>query len=133
MKLSLSYSEISALLNSKTKMSFTLSYQTADRIRVTFIPHSMIGQISIDMRFHVYPSAVLGFALASTTPGVNSIVSGFLSLLANRPNAFPYIDFSEKVVKVDLKKIPQLSGAFKMISISSIDATSSGLTLNVNI
>lgn len=133
MKLSLTYSEISALLNSKTKMSFTLSYQTADRIRVTFIPHSMIGQISIDMRFHVYPSSVLGFALASSTPGVNSIVSGFLSLLANRPNAFPYVDFSEKVVKVDLKKIPQLSGAFKMISISSIDATSSGLTLNVNI
>ena len=133
MTASISYPEISAILNKHIKMAFTLSYVSSDKMRIRFTPHQLIGQISVDLRFYLSPSGEFSLSLDSSIPGVDSIISGITTFMASKSYAFPYLHFSDQHIKVNLHKVPQLTNILKAISLSSCNADSTGLTLTMNL
>ena len=133
MTASISYSEISAILNKHIKMAFTLSYVSSDKIRVQFTPHKLIGQISVDLRFYLSSPGELSLSLDSSIPGVDSIISGITTFMATKSYAFPYLQFSSNYFKVKLHKIPQLTNILRTISLQSVRANSSGLNLTITL
>ena len=133
MTASISYSEISAILKKRIKMAITISYVSYDKICIRLTPHQLIGQISVDLRFYLSDSGELNLSLDSSTPGVNSIISGITTFMATKASAFPYLQFSQNHFKVNLHKIPQLTNILKTISLQSASANSSGLNLTITL
>lgn len=133
MTATISYSEISTLLNKLIKFTFSISYLSSDKIRIRFTPHKLIGQIYADLRFYLSPSGELSLSLDSDSPGVGSIISGFTTMMATKQNAFPYLHFSAQHVKVNLHKVPQLTNILKTVSLYTCNANTSGLNLTINL
>lgn len=133
MTATISYSEISTFLNKHTKMAFSLSYISSDKIRIKFTPHKLIGQIYADLRFYLDPSGEFSLSIDSDSPGVGSIISGLTTLMATKQNAFPHLHFSCQHIKVNLNKLPQLTNILKTVSLSACYANSCGLNLTINL
>ena len=133
MTASISYSEISALLNKHIKIVFSLSYVSSDKIRIKFTPHKLIGQIHADLRFYLDSSGELSLSVESDSPGVESIISGITTMMATKQNAFPFLQFSTKYLKVNLNKLPQLTNILKSVSLSACNANSCGLSLTISL
>ena len=133
MTATISYSEISTLLNKLIKFTFSISYLSSDKIRIRFTPHKLIGQIYADLRFYLDPSGELSVSIDSDSPGVESIISGLTTMMATKQNAFPYLHFSTQHIKVNLNKLPQLTNILKTVSLSACNANSCGLNLTINL
>lgn len=133
MRASISYSEISAFLNKSLDMSFGISYLSGDLIRVRFVPHRLIGQISVDLRFYLGENEELTLLVDSGSPGVKEILSGLMTMMKTRPNVFPYIRFDFPYVRVSFNAIPQLKAVLGAVALSDLVATTSGLGLSINI
>lgn len=133
MTATISYSEISTLLNKLIKFTFSISYLSSDKIRIRFTPHKLIGQIYADLRFYLDPSGELSVSIDSDSPGVESIISGLTTMMATKQNAFPYLHFSTQHIKVNLNKLPQLTNILKNVSLSACNANSCGLNLTINL
>lgn len=132
MKASISYSEVSAILKKILNVQFSISYLSGDMIRVVFVPHELIGQIYVDLRFFLDTSGVLTLLVDSDSPGVNSIISGVMAMMSTKPNVFPYLRFDFPYVRVSLNKIPQLKSVLEMVSLSALVASPNGLSLNID-
>lgn len=133
MTASISYSEISTFLKKHTKIAFSLSYISSDKIRIKFTPHQLVGQIYADVRFYLDPSGEFSLSINSDSPGVGSIISGLTTMMATKQNAFPYLHFSAQHIKVNLNKLPQLTNILKSVSLSSCNANSCGLNMTINL
>lgn len=129
----ISYSEISAYLNKKVNMGFSFSFISSDKLRISFSPHKLIGQVSADVRFFMSPEGEVSLAAEGGSPGVDSIISGITTMMTGKTSPLPYLVFSGKHVKINLAKIPQLSKLFYVVSSPSLTATANGLKITVNI
>ncbi|MBE6246787.1 MAG: hypothetical protein E7110_05585 [Bacteroidales bacterium] len=133
MKIFISYTEISNIIKAKTKLANTLSYISSDKINIKIIPHQNIGEIYADMLFYYSPTGDLSLSINSDYPGVESLVNGITTILSNKADIFPFINFSTKHIKICLPKIPKLGNIFASVSISSLEATPNGFNLIFNL
>lgn len=133
MKVFISYTEISALIKAKTKLTNTISHIYSDKISIKIIPHQGIGEIYADLHFYYSPTGDLSLSINSDYPGVESLVNGITTILSNNASIFPFIDFSTKHIKISLPKIPKLGNIFASVSISSLEATTNGFNLILNL